>query len=114
MGHLGFPLQIMARSRARQQQGMELAHRFRSVLQTLDFLGPAEFAWQQPALHAASVGGVEIHSLCDVQGKSLQGIDVSLIEMNHRAYATRWGYSYKMHSTGLVVGRESYYVRHCG
>lgn len=117
---LGAPFHVMAHSRARQagvrsralKEGLHVADRYRAALQSLCHLGPAAKPWRfrQAAQRKESSGGrIAIHSMCDTRGPSLKEMDIALVEQNHRSYADRWGYQYRMHHAAPGGDREPHY-----
>lgn len=125
---LGTPLRLMALSRTlftptetREQKDWQssLSKRYHDKLKTLVDYGPEEREWEllnstqgrELSDSTRASARVEIHSLCDIRwpGANLENVTFNVSEQNHRAYATRWGYSYTMHQHTPLGEQEPQY-----
>jgi len=115
---VGMPFRLMAlsrsafskeRTRAEKEAEVQISRRVSATLQALEPWGPKEREWRRPTPGKATLGAVEIHSLCDASGENLQNTTTILTERNHRAYAERWGYAYRMHRKSPLEGEEPQY-----
>ncbi|CAE8590380.1 unnamed protein product [Polarella glacialis] len=112
--HLAAPLRLMGLSRTlfrpgetrlRKDAEASISRRFHDKLKGLRSFGPAEREWQLSGAEAFR-SRVQIRSLCDSRGANLENVSFDVTERNHKAYADRWGYDYRLHRQSPLQDEE--------